>query len=168
MTKRDFFILIIKLFGLFSLVTSLFSVLPGNISFALGHFDTFMVIWIIIALVVIVGLFVLLIFKADKVVNILKLDKDFDDERIEMGNLNPTSIIKLALIIIGGLLIIDNFPAVLSHTLFAFKGDLIGMTYETIDKFNWAVGGIKLILGFLLITNYDLVSRILRTKEKCK
>jgi hypothetical protein len=168
MTKRDFFIIIIKLFGLFSVVTSLFSVIPSNISFALMDIDLFSVIWIIAVIVIVIGLFVLLIFKSDKVVKLLKLDKGFDDERIEIGNLNPNSIVKLAVIIIGGLLIIDNIPAFLSHTLYAFKENIIGINYDTMDKFNWAVSGINLVLGFLLLTNYNTVSKILRIKENNK
>lgn len=166
MTKRDFFILIIKLFGLFSLITSLFSILPSSISFALWEFDIFTAIGVIILSVLIVVLFVLLITKADKVVTILKLSEKFDDDKIEIGNLNPINIVKLAIITIGGLLIINNIPEVLIHTLFAFKDDHSGMTYDTIDKFNWAVSGIKLILGFLLMTNYNSISTFLNTKEK--
>ena len=168
MTKRDFFIIIVKLFGLFSVVTSIFSVIPSNISFALMDIDLFSVIWIITAIIIVIGLFVLLIFKSDKVVKLLKLDKGFDDERIEIGNLNMNSIVQLAVIIIGGLLILDNIPAFLSHTLYAFKGDIVGINYDTMDKFNWAVNGINLVLGFLLLTNYNTVSKILKIKENNK
>lgn len=73
MTKRDFFILIIKLFGLYSIITSIFSVLSGNITFALTNFDVFGIIWIILALVIVLGLFVILIFKAE---NIVKMQVD--------------------------------------------------------------------------------------------
>lgn len=166
MTKRDFFILIIKLFGLYILVNSLFYWFVSNFSFAIQNFDMFSLIWMVLALIIVLGLFILLIFKSHKVVNLLKLDQNFDDERIEMGNLNPNSIVKLALIIIGGLLIINNILAFLSHTLFAFKGDLVGMNYKTMDTFNWAVSGLKIILGFILITNYKAVSNILNIKEK--
>lgn len=165
MTKRDFFILIIKVFGLFSVVTSLFSVLPSNISFAMMEIDALSILWIAVAIFVVVGLFVALIFKADKVVRLLKLDKGFDDEKIEIGSLKPTDIIKLGTFIIGGLLILDNIPAFLSHSLFAFKGDIIGLEYNTQDKFNWAVSGLNLIIGFLLLTNYDFVAKKLKTEK---
>lgn len=135
MTKRDFFILVIKLFGLFSLVTSLFSVLPNNISFALMYMDAFSLAWIAVAVFVVIGLFVLLVLRPDKVVSLLRLDKGFDDDRIEVGNLKSSDILKLGIFIIGGLLILDNIPAFLSHTLFAFKGDVSGKS--TIRKINF-------------------------------
>lgn len=167
MTKRDFFILVIKLFGLFSLVTSLFSVLPNNISFALMYMDAFSLAWIAVAVFVVIGLFVLLVLRPDKVVSLLRLDKGFDDDRIEVGNLKSSDILKLGIFIIGGLLILDNIPAFLSHTLFAFKGDVSGKVYDTEDKFRWALNAINLLLGYLLVTNYSSVSKLLkRDKEK--
>lgn len=168
MTKRDFFILIIKVFGLFSVITSLFSVLPGNISFAMMDIDTLSIIWIVVAALVVIGLFVFLVFKSDKVVTLLRLDKGFDDEKIEFGNFKPTDIIKIGTFIIGGLLILNNIPAFLSHSLFAFKGDVVGIEYHTQDKFNWAVSGLNLIIGCLLLTNYNFVASRLNREKKEK
>ena len=55
MTKKDLFILLIKIFGLFSAVTSLFSVLPNNIMFAFNSVDLISIIWVIVAIAVILG-----------------------------------------------------------------------------------------------------------------
>lgn len=165
MTKRDFFILIIKVFGLFWVVTSLFSVIPNNISFALMDIDLFTLLWISIAISVAVGLFLILIFKADKIVQILKLEKGFDNDKIEFGNLKPIDIIRIGTFIIGGLLILENIPAFLSHALFALKGDVIGLKYPLQNKFNWAVSGLNILIGFLLITNYDYVAGKLKKNK---
>ena len=159
MTKRDFFILLLKIFGLFSVVTSLFSVLPSNFSFAMIEIDAFSIVWIITTLIIIIGLFVLLIFKSRNIVELLKLDQGFDDDSIELGNLGPSDIIKIGTFIIGGLLVLDTIPAFLSHTLFAFKADIIRNEYPTEGKFNWAVSGMNLIIGFILITRYDLIAK---------
>lgn len=164
MTKKDFFTLLIKVFGLFSLVTSLFSVLPSNISFAITNIDAISIIWIVVTISVVTGLFVLLIFESDKVVNILKLDKGFDSERIEFGNLGANDIIKIGTFIMGGILILENIPPFLSHTLFAFKGSVVGFEYNDVDKFNWVVSGLNLVIGYLLMTNYEFVAKRLRIK----
>jgi hypothetical protein len=58
----------IKIFGLYSAVTTIFSVLPNNIMFSLGHLDATFAGWIVIVLVVTFGLFWLLTFKADRLV----------------------------------------------------------------------------------------------------
>jgi len=168
MTKKDFFIVIIKLFGLASIITSLFSTIPNNISFALMDIDLFSLFWIFIAVIVLFGLFILLVFKADKVVELLKLDRGFDDNRIELGNLNSADVVKLGSFIIGGLLIINNIPTFLSHTLFAFKGgvEIMGMSYDLNNKFYWMVSGLNIILGYLLVTRYSSIAKLLQTKNE--
>lgn len=165
MTKKDFFLLTIKLFGMFSLVTSIFSVIPNNILFALMDVDIVSIIWITMTAAAIGSLFVLLVFKADKVVQMLKLDKGFDDNRIELGNLKSTDIIKIGTFIIGGLLILNNIPGFLSHALLAFKGKNLGVEYKPEDKFNWAVSGINLIIGYLLLTNYGFLADKMKNKS---
>lgn len=168
MTKRDFFVLIIKLFGLYMIVNSLFSWVTFNFSVAMRDIDMFSIIWMIVALVIMVGLFVLLIFKSSNVLKLLKLDKNFDDDRVDIGNFNPSSIVKLALIIIGGLLVIDNIPIFLSQILFAFKVNVHGFGAESGDKFNLVVSGIKILFGFLIMTNYSELTNILKLNEKIK
>lgn len=165
MTKRDFFILIVKLFGLFSLVRSLFYFVPNGFSLVIMDFSYTDFVWLIIVISLVVAVFVLLIFKSDKVVNILSLDKNFDDERIEIGNINPTSLIHLAIIIIAGFLIIDNIPSFLIHSYYAFKMSVVNIPYKTLDKFLWAVNGINIVLGFILLTNYHKVSTLLRVPK---
>ena len=85
--KKGLLLITIKLFGMFSLVTSIFSVIPNNISFALMDVHIVSIIWITMTAAAIGSLFVLLVFKADKVVQMLKLDKGFNDNRIKPGNL---------------------------------------------------------------------------------
>lgn len=147
-------------------MTSLFSVIPGNISIALRDVNAFSLIWVVAVIVAVIGLFVLLVFMADKVVGLLRLDKGFDEERMDFGNLKATDIVKIGTFIIGGLLIINNIPALLSHTFFAFKDGISGQGYDTTNKFNWAVSGINILLGYLLLTNYGFVARLLKTKNQ--
>ena len=165
MTKRDFFILILKLFGLYAVITALFSVLPSNLLFALSDPDAFGVIWIVLVFVVIIGLFVLLIFKSDTIVRLLKLDQGFDDEQIDLSKINASGLVQIAVFIIGGVLIIDNIPLFLSHLLFSFKRDMSGIPDDSHSGFYWLVSTIKIVLGFVLITNYKFIAGLLRADK---
>jgi len=74
MTKKDFFRIIIKLFGLYWLISSLFS--TGQfyfISFMPGYTLAAILMAILIFLVIII-LFYLLIVRTDVFINLLKLD----------------------------------------------------------------------------------------------
>lgn len=165
MTKRDFFIIIIKLFGLYSLILSLFSFIPNSFPIAFYDFDTISIIWLIVATLISLGLLVLLIFKSDKIVHLLKLDKGFDDDKIELGNFDQKKIVMLSSILIGGFLIIDNISDFLSHTIFFFKADITGMEYNNLSYLKWTISGLNIVIGYLLITNHKSISKLLRTES---
>jgi hypothetical protein len=157
MAKRDFLILMIKLFGLYSAVTTIFSTLP-NIVLSVQYMDTLMIIWVIGASLVVGGLFWLLTFKADKIVDLLKLDKGFADNNIELANLKATDILSTGIFIIGGLMIVRTVPALLSQLYWAFKGEIAGQEFIEEDKFNLTVSALNLLIGYLLFTNYNVVA----------
>ncbi len=175
MTKRDFLRLIIKLFALYSLILTVFSFIPANISYITQQFDIFIAL-LILGVAAIIGLiYVILIKKTDKIIDALKLDKGFDEEHIHMENFNNLNIIKLATLLVGGFLIVDYFPEFLNHCFFAFRrsvsnndfwGSVDEVVYGTrIDYFNWAISVMNLILGYILITNYHRISTWLIKKE---
>jgi len=168
MTKKDFFILIIKLFGLYSIITALFISLPQNLTFVFMDFGVHSIIYLTIILTVIIGLFVFLLFKSHHVVRLLKLEKGFDTDTLELGNLTTLEIVKIAVLIIGGFLIIDNLPIFIQQTLKAFYSEIQIQTIESINKWNWFVNGANILIGYLLITNLNIVSRLLNINAKAK
>jgi len=99
MTKKDLFRLIIKIFGLYFVISSLFSIIPFNIEFLTTQiysnapFDYANGIWMIVNIAWIILLFVLLIYKPDIILKWLKLDKGFDDDRIDFQNFNTVNIL---------------------------------------------------------------------------
>jgi len=148
MTKRDFFRIIIKLFGLYSLILAVFSYIPSNIGYVTFEFEPIILLWIFGATAFVILIYILLILKTDRIIDLLKIDKGFDDERIEFGNFNNEKIFKFALIVIGGFLIIDYLPNFLQYTYLAFKSQVStkGLNYieefgfgKPTDYFNWTI-----------------------------
>lgn len=174
MTKTDFFRLIIKVFGLYSLIVFAFSSIPKNISFVFAYADFAGIAWLILTLAVVIFLFAFLIYKSDSLIFWLKLDKGFDEERIELHNFNDLNILKLAVIIIGGITFLNSLPAFLSWTLMAFKAsngnDMINgnrIVFGSLrDYINWGTSFLNLIIGYLLVTNVNAISRFLSRKNK--
>jgi len=173
MTKKDFFRLIIKLFGLYFAISLLTSLFLGNVIYVLNDFDLVGLIWLIVSIAFIFFLLRFLIFKNDKLIQWLKLDKGFDDDKIEFQNFNTENILKLATIVIGGILLINNIPGFLSYTLFAFKST-VGNTFyssndvrylDTRQYVNWGECFFKIVIGYLILTNYNQVSKLLKTKN---
>lgn len=63
MTKRDFFRTIIKLFGLYALILTVFTFIPQHISYVAFEFDFIVLFWIIGVTVFIVLIYIFLILK---------------------------------------------------------------------------------------------------------
>ncbi len=168
MTKKDFFILIIKLFGLYSIITALFVTLPSNFSFVFMEIGLISIIYLVMILGILIALFIFLIFKSHHVVRILKLEKGFDNDKIELGNLSTTEIVKIAIFIIGGFLIIDNIPIFINQTFSAFYSDINSQNMTSNFNWNWIVNGLNILLGYLMITNINFILRLLRINKKEK
>ena len=166
MTKRDFFRIIIKLFGLYQLLIVLFQGIPQFLQLTYFDVDIPSLFFGSIILGLTLGIFVLLINKADKVIDWLKLDTGFDEDRIQFENFNSTQIIKLAVIFISGFMVLNHFPELLYQTFLAFKTNastnLVGMfstnQFPVLDYFTWVVSGLNVVFGYLILTNYNLVA----------
>ncbi len=166
MTKKDLFRLIIKLFGLYWLINTLFS-LSQIIYFANNpSSDWTGVLYSLIVIIVAIVLFGLLIFKSDILIKWLKLDQGFDDDRIEFHNFNGINILKLAIILIGGMLIIDNLGTFLNQFYLALKihfsetnNDIY--MYNGYSTYYLFLSLTKIILGYLLLIRFSVVSKLL-------
>lgn len=166
MTKKDFFVTLIKIFALLSLMSTVFIVIPNGVSYVFSGINAKSAFWIIGILVVTIGLFLFFLFKAELIVKLLKLDKGFDNDLIDFGNLKPNDIIKIGVFITGGLLIINSLPQFLSYMFFAFKFSLANTTSQHNDNLSWAISGIKLVLGYLIFTNYAFIAEKFKTEDK--
>ena len=166
MTKKDFFIIIIRLFGLYTLVGVLFNIVPMNITF-LFELDTLPPILIgLIFILFPIGLFILLVFKAEYLVNLLKLDQGFDENRIDFGNLNGLQILKVSVFILGGLLLIDSIPLFIRNVISSFQMSLNNGKLNSFNNFYWVVSALKIIIGYLLVAYYDIVAGQLEKVKK--
>lgn len=124
--------------------------------------------------VIIILLFMFLVYKPDKIIAWLKLDKGFDNDKIEFQNFNSENILKLAVIVIGEILLLKNIPTFLSHTFFAFKSSVqtdfesnrIIKYGELKDYIYWLTSFINIVIGYLILTNYNYISRILKKENE--
>ena len=99
MTKKDLLRIILKITGLYFLITIVFFQIPSFLVFI----KTIPVISLLVAFVVlliIAAIFTALIFKPDFVINLLKLDKGFDDDVFITPRVSLSNLIKISIIII--------------------------------------------------------------------
>lgn len=111
----------------------------------------------------------LLIFKPDTIINLLKFDNGFDDDNVNPQNLSTDKIFLLAVILIGRTLLVKNVPLLISNCFFAFKASVRKDFYPTIDNRLYVQIGVNIvnfIIGYLMIAYRDDLCKILSGKKK--
>jgi hypothetical protein len=166
MTKKDFFRVVIKLFGLYALILTLFTILPQTLSTFIFANDSMTLLVALVVLIVAVSLFILLLRRADGIIKLLGLDEGFDEEKIHFENVNARSIVKLSALIVGGFMFIDNLAPFISETYFAFRTSVEGEPeiMNPAMKISWVASGLKLLIGYLLINNYRWIAAMFEKK----
>jgi hypothetical protein len=166
MTKRDFFILIIKLFGLQAILVALFSIIPEMLSYTFRQTELSVTIWFIVMLVILIGLCWLLIYEGHKIVDFMNLGSGFTDDKIELGTLKSEDIIKAGTFIIGGFMIVGNTAELISQIFWTLIGGNNGLEFGSKERFNLTVRGLNVLIGYLLITKLNTIARLLTNRKQ--
>lgn len=164
MSIRTFWNILIKILGLF-LISGALVIVPQSISFLYYAFksgdfiDVLSVVALNLVLLFVYFLIIrLCIYKTNWIINKLKLDKGFETENIEL-NFDSTKIISIAIIVIGGLLFIDNIP-VLFREIMVFSEDK--NLFKDYPKSGWLIFYFcKAIIGYLLMTNSFRIAKLI-------
>lgn len=164
MTIRTFWMLILRIIGLFLLIDSLY-IFPKFFEMFIFVFleEPFLgTIFLIALLLICAGVYIfilrLLLFKTGMLIEKLKLDKNFNEDKIDISN-DKNTFLKLAVVVIGTMLLIDCVPEFF-HEFFYFlqrlevfrESPLLG---PLIYLF------VKMVIGFLLMTNSDRVTNLI-------
>lgn len=176
MTPRTLFTILIKIVGV-SLLISALTVIPQFLGTAYlvgqGFSSGDNSIATLIALVIVVfamGLYLVVmricLFKSDFLINKLSLDKHFSEEKFEI-NIDPATILPIAIIVIGGIIIVDAFP-LFCRQIFSYlqQSRSEGQGFEN-PSLGWIISdGIKLLVGYLLISNNKKLTSWIENKSK--
>lgn len=175
MTPRTFFTLLIKILGIY-LVLSSISVIPQlTDTFSMFFFNRQdnaigAIFFTLFILLFTLGLFFIILryclYKTDWIIDKLALDKHFTEEKIEL-NLHRSTILGIAIIVLGGLMFVDTLPY-LSNSVYDYFGQK-----ESFGKFgeNPAIGWlifylVKTVLGYFIMTNHHTVVNLIERQRK--
>lgn len=156
MLIKTFWKILIKIIGLW-LLFSCVSIIPqffSTLSFTNGDLNTksLTLIWLMLIASIIIYILIvrLFLFRTDWIVEKLKLDKNFNEERIDL-EIKSSTVLTISIIVIGGLILVESLPSFCSR-LFEFyqQKNLLKDYHET----NWLIFHfLKNIIGYLLMTN---------------
>ncbi|MDU1903550.1 MAG: hypothetical protein E6772_02095 [Dysgonomonas sp.] len=170
MTKKDLFRIIIKLFGVYALISFITTTL-SQLIYLPSFFDDDPVIiaWIAFAILLFTAFIILIIFYPSKIINWFKLDKGYDNDDANIGNTGLESLIKIAIIISGALFILNSFAPILVEIGYLLpsvigRGEIAGIT-DNMQKDSFYINLVNLAIGYLLLTNYATIARFLYKKD---
>ena len=106
----------------------------------------------------------LFLFKSPWIVSILKLEKHFAENRIDV-NVSQNTVLKIIIILFGGLILINSSPNLIRETFqFLQQKELFKNYRDT----SWLVfHSINSLIGYLLITNSNGIANFInKQKEK--
>jgi hypothetical protein len=170
MTIRSFWTILLKVLGIWIVFGSL-TVIPMFLStFYFVHFSesTQSIVAMIVFLLLFAAVYFLIIrvfiFKTSWLIDKFHLDKGFDNERLDF-NIKHSSIIRLAVIIIGGLLFIENLPPLIQNIFVFFQQKYMFRESPLVESVIFYF--VKTLLGYVLMTNSrKIVSFILKHASK--
>ncbi len=176
MTVRNLLNLILKIIGIL-FIRDMLSMLPQLLlsfviykvpeTFQQGIMNFGLSAIMILAYALVARLF---IFKSDKIIDFLRLDQDFEEEKLEI-KMHRSTILSIVIIIIGGLMVAEGIPklciGVYEYNL--HKRYSLGVTYYSNAKLYIAIATVS--IGVLLMTlqqrlvNLIEIKRIRNTEE---
>jgi hypothetical protein len=177
MTKNDLFKIILKLFGLLSVI-GIFLQIPTLIFYYNYESNletstkTFWFLLLILGFIILITY--ILFFKADLIINLFRLDKGFDNDEISLITFSSKNVIKLALITISIYLIMNNIVEFLSQIVFAFKASIARNNLEAIvtsinpisvDYWKLTFAGVNILVGFLILTSNTRIANWIEKLE---
>jgi hypothetical protein len=172
MTPRTFWTIFIKILGIWIILSSMITV-PEFLT-AIAYFGKVggaegVIIWILL-LILVIALFAailkLFVFKTDWVIDKLKLDKDFTEEKIDL-NIHRSTILNIAIIVIGGLMFIDGLPLLIKDLFQYYQEKDAFSRFTQNPKTGWIIYYIiKVVIGYLLMIYSKVVVNLIERQRK--
>lgn len=161
MTIRDFWASLIKILGLWFILSSL-SNLTGYLSITLFYFQTGELSGLVRGILglLIVGLLYwlllrLLFFRTDWIIDQLKLDQGYQEEKMNLDGQQMAAIANIAIIVTGGVLLANTIPTLLKESFVFFQQETIFREHPSSGTLILLMA--KAVIGYLLITNSSTI-----------
>lgn len=151
MSVRTFWIIFLKIMGLWILLDAI-AIIPNLILTLISPNVGLQEIgYFLFNVGFYVGAIQFLFFRTTQIIDILKLEKNFKEERIEIASLNYIHVIQMAIIILGGFCLISSFAGFVKSVYFLLQDDL--PFKDSSQKAHVIIEAIQIIIYYLFMTN---------------
>ena len=171
MTPRTLFNIILKILGIFfikdilAIIAQLFSAIlyltkPGMLTESIWIFLLTLLILVAYGLVS-----YFLIFRTEFVIDKLQLYKGFDQETIPL-NIHRSTILSIAIIVIGGYLVVEEIPNFCRQLFSYFQEKRLTYALTNPSIAYPVVSGIKIVIGILLMVYQKTIVNFIERQRK--
>jgi hypothetical protein len=170
MSVRNFWTVFLKILGIWLVIGGVTTVLQFLSAFSyIGTYNlnSWNILSTIGLLLLTISVYIfalwLFVFKTSWLIDKLQLEKGFQEEKIEF-NIQRSSVITIATIVIGGLIFVDSLPQFCRQTFIFFQQKSMLVENPTTG---WIIFHfIKTVIGYLLMTNSKYVVRFIEKQNK--
>lgn len=175
MTPRSFFVILIKIIGIYVILTSI-TVIPQFISTFLFSMGT-IGMESAISLTSVIGLLLLTafcygvilyycIFRTDFIIDKLRLDKNFTEEKLDL-HIHRSTVLTIAIIVMGGIIFTESLPY-LSRAVFTYIQQR-GMEFTENSNNAWFIFyAVKAFAGLFMLAKSRLIINFIEQQRKKK
>ena len=169
MKIRTFWNILLKILGIYLVVRGL-NIVSQSFS-VLFYAEEEIIYYTIIAIGVAAAYFFILwlfVFKTTWLIDKLQLEKEFDEEKIELKD-DFSAILSIAIIVIGGIMIVDSLPWLCSSIFSFYRNKKMFCPSSENPATAWLIlYTIKTVIGYLLMTNSRPIAAFICRKNKEK
>lgn len=163
MNKRDFYVTAVKLIGVYLFVYSAYELIGFGAFVAQPWPDYQFVYSIFYALYSLfpILLSLLIINKAPAIVRMLRVVDSEPDANVSLGKWDSKAIAELAIVLLGGYLILFNLVPFIGACI-AYFSDLVSIKYPYnpnaievmyTDRYDFISSAVSIFIGYLILTN---------------
>lgn len=164
MSNHNFFLALIKVFGLYFFMQEALKVFSLWQFFAFESEFFYLMVMATTRLILLI-LLVLAIVHAELILNLLKLDKGFDTPILKNTHLTDENILELGAIFIGGTLIIHQLSVFINVGINIFQNSLHFTPTAEYTQSNFINACIEIGIGVLLISYRKNLAKFLVARE---
>ncbi len=102
-----------------------------------------------------------LIFRSDTVIQLMRLENGFKESEIRFDMSQFETLLKIVVVLVGLWAIASSFPSLLAELIYVIREENIAdAALNHQNAYRWILESIfRLIFGFLLLFNYNRISR---------
>jgi hypothetical protein len=170
MTIRTFWTFFIKILGIWLVLSSL-TIIPQPLIVLPFFRDNYnynvsgiglIVGLLLLTIVLYIFVLWLFVFRTAWLIEKLHLDKGFTEEKIQL-NIKQSTVLAIAVIVVGGFIFVDSFPQLCNQTFEFLKQK--NMFVENPNSGRIILHLVKTIIGYLLMTNSQLVIKYIEKQN---